>query len=128
VVDDDLSVLGSLKRLLEFDGHEVHVAHGGSEALVLFAASTFDLVISDYEMPGMKGDKLAAAIKTLAPEQPVLLITAYGEALRSAHTPLTCVDLVLAKPFRFSELRLAVASLLRPGCPPVQPGPPKFQE
>jgi CheY-like chemotaxis protein len=60
----------------------------------------------------MKGDRLAASIKALVPQQPIVMITAYGERLRSESNHLPGVDLVLAKPFTIQQLRQAIASLL----------------
>ena len=70
--------------MLAFDGHQVETAGSGKDALALFTKDKYDVVITDYAMPAMKGDELAVAIKSLAPEQPVVLITAYAEMLKSA--------------------------------------------
>lgn len=51
------------------DQYEVETAATGQEALVAFQPGKFDLVIIHWQMPVMKGDKLAAAIKALAPRQ-----------------------------------------------------------
>lgn len=66
----------------------------------------------DYEMPGMNGDELAAAIKALDPHQPVVMITAYPETLASSGNPLVGVDLLISKPFDWQELRHAITKLL----------------
>ena len=78
--------------LLEFDGHEVITASSGNEALALFGQGRFDLVITDYTMPVMKGDELARAIKARVPDQPVIMLTAHAEMMRTAAIPLTGVD------------------------------------
>jgi CheY-like chemotaxis protein len=111
VVDDEALVCDSIRRLLEFDHHEVETAASGAEALVAFQRGKFDLIIIDYEMPVMNGDKLAAAIKALAPQQPIIMITAYGEALRLAGNFPLSVDLVINKPFDFQQFREAVRQL-----------------
>ena len=112
VVDDEPMVCDSTKRILAQDGHEVVTASSAAEALATFEKGKFDLVITDYEMPAMKGDALAAAIKALAPEQPVLMITAYVEPLLSSGNALAGVDLMVSKPFTLPELRQAVANLM----------------
>ena len=56
VVDDEPMVCEAVKMLLEFDGHQVVTAVNGNEALALFDDGGFDVVITDYTMPGMKGD------------------------------------------------------------------------
>lgn len=112
VVDDDPLVADSIRRMLLFDGHVVETAQGGEEALGLFTKGNFDLTLVDYEMPKMKGDQLAAAIKKLDPKQPVVMFTGYAEAVRAADTRSQGVDLVLGKPFDLKELRQMLARLL----------------
>ena len=112
VVDHEPLVCDSIKRILALDGHQVETAASGEAALALFGKDRFDLIIADYELSFMNGDKLAAAIKALDPNQPLVLITAYAEALQSAATPLPDVDLVISKPFDSQELRQAVTRLL----------------
>ena len=72
VVDDECLVRDSLRMVLEFTGHSVEVTANGEEALALLQKSFFDLIITDYEMPGMKGDQLAAVIKARYPNWPCL--------------------------------------------------------
>lgn len=112
VVDDEPIICDSIRRLLAADGHAVEMAVSGRAALDLFQKGRFDLIIVDYEMPGMNGDELAAAIKARNPHQRVVLITGHAESLASSGNPLTGVDLVIAKPFDLQELRNAVAKVL----------------
>jgi CheY-like chemotaxis protein len=108
VVDDEPYVCDAVRMMLAFDGHQVETAGSGKEALNLFAKGKYDVVITDYAMPGMKGDELALALKSVAPEQPIVLITAYAEMLKSAETPLTGVDCIVSKPFLLENLRAAI--------------------
>lgn len=94
--------------MLEFDGHTVQTAGSASEALSLFEQGQFDVVITDYAMPEMKGDKLALAIKQLRPHQPVIMVTAHVDVLQSSTNPLTGVDLLINKPFMLEDLREAI--------------------
>jgi CheY-like chemotaxis protein len=109
VVDDEPFVCDAVKMMLTFDGHEVQTAHGGKEALALFEKQPFDVVITDFAMPVMKGDELAAAIKARVPNQPVIMITAYAEMLQSSEHPLPAVDHMISKPFLLDDLRDAIA-------------------
>jgi len=111
VVDDEPFVCDAVKMMLSFDGHVVETASNGKEALALFDKGKFDLVITDFAMPNMKGDELAAAIKARAPKQPVVMITAYAEMLQSSGNPLTGVDFVISKPFLLENLREAIAKV-----------------
>ena len=69
VVDDEPLVCDAVKMMLNFDGHVVQTAASGQEALAILEKQGFDLVITDFEMPNMKGDELAAAIKARAPKR-----------------------------------------------------------
>lgn len=109
MVDDEPFVCDAVKMMLAFDGHEVQTANSGKEALELFDRDKFDLVITDFSMPMMKGDELATAIKSRVPGQPVVMITAYAEMLQSSGTPLSGVDFMISKPFLLDDLRAAVA-------------------
>lgn len=115
VVDDEPFVCDAVKLMLEFDGHEVMTASNGKEALELLDKEKFDLVITDFAMPGMKGDELASAIKARSPRQPVVMITAYAEMLRSSGNALPGVDCVISKPFLLEDLREAIGSVLPDG-------------
>lgn len=111
VVDDEPLVCDSIKKVLAMDRHDVETASTVEEAMGAFQKGTFDLVITDYEMPAMKGDKLAAAMKALRPNQRIILITAYAETLRHKGNFPLGVDLVLPKPFALQEMRDAVQQL-----------------
>jgi CheY-like chemotaxis protein len=112
VVDDDPLVADSIRRMLVFHGYQVETASSGDEALALFSQSGFDLTLLDYEMPKMKGDQLAAAIKNLVPSQPVIMFTGYGEAVQATDSRPKAVDVVLGKPFDLQQLKHTLARLL----------------
>jgi CheY-like chemotaxis protein len=113
VVDDEPFVCDAVKMMLAFDGHDVETANGGEEALNIFREGKFDLVITDFAMPRMKGDELAANIKARAPNQPIVMITAYAEMLQASGHTLTGVDFVISKPFLLENLREAIVKVLR---------------
>ena len=109
VVDDEPFVCDAVKMMLAFDGHSVETASSGKAALDLFEKTKFDLVITDFAMPAMKGDELALAIKKRDPQQPVVMITAYAEMLQSSGTQLPGVDFIISKPFLLENLREAIS-------------------
>ncbi len=116
VVDDEPLVCAAVKMMLAFDGHEVDTASSGKEALSMLDQGQYDLVITDFKMPGMQGDELAVAIKARDPRKPVVMITAYAELLQGTGNPLPGVDLVISKPFLLENLRAALAKVV-----PAQP-------
>lgn len=112
VVDDEPLVCEAVKAVLRFDGHQVETAGNGREALDLCEKGDFDLIITDYSMPQMRGDELADAIKARIPDQPIIMITAYAETMAASSSRLAAVDSLVSKPFRLEELREAIASVL----------------
>jgi CheY-like chemotaxis protein len=108
LVDDERFVRQSIGKLLSKDEHAVVEANNGAEAFALFTRGQFDLVITDFELPFMKGNELATKIKELAPWQPILMITGHGKG-PGRDNP---VDAVLNKPIHLDQLRIAVAKLL----------------
>jgi CheY-like chemotaxis protein len=109
LVDDQESVREAISFLLKLDDHTVIEAADGAVALEMFMRGRFDLVITDFDMPKMKGNELAAKIKQAHPTQPILMLTAYAERLRDSDNP---VDVILDKPFQLQDLRQAMAELL----------------
>ena len=109
VVDDEPLVRQSVQLLLEDDGYIVDEAESGAAALALFEPGKFDMVFTDYCMPEMRGDKLAAAIKKRSPKQPIVMITAFPEKLTCSDCPLGGVDSFICKPFEADTLRTAIA-------------------
>jgi two-component system phosphate regulon response regulator PhoB len=112
LVEDERAVREALRVLFTMDAHTVVEANNGAEALALFRNGRFDLVVTDFEMPFVKGDELAARIRRLSPQQPILMLTAYSHK-RSVENP---VDVVVNKPFDSTLLRETMAELL------LQPG------
>ena len=109
LVDDDEPLRELLRMMLELDGHQVTEARNGAEALSLFTIGEFDLVITDFEMPAMKGNDLAVRIKLLNPSLPILMITASEWARLDDENP---VDALLNKPLTAPDLRYALGKLL----------------
>ena len=112
IVDDEPLACDAIRRVLEVDKHSIETATSAQEALAAFQTRKFDLLIIDYEMPVMKGDKLAAAIKAQEPKQPIIMVTAYGESLRAAGDFPLAVERVISKPFDLKDFREAVRQVV----------------
>ncbi len=80
LVDDDILVsMGAADMLLDL-GHSATEAQSGAHALKLLESDgPFDLVVTDYAMPGMNGFELAQRIKATHPRLPIVLATGYAE-------------------------------------------------
>ena len=112
VVDDEEIIRDSLTFILKEEGFTVRDAPNGKVALDLIRTNSFDIVITDLEMPEMKGIELLEQITSLAPETLVLIITAYG-SIETAIAALRkgAVDYIL-KPVEFDELLVKIKRLV----------------
>ena len=111
VVDDEEIIRDSLFYILEKEGYTVDKAENGKVAYEKMIANHFDLVITDIEMPMMKGTELLEKIKTLNYQTSVIMITAFG-SLETAITALRngASDYIL-KPVEFDELLIKTKRL-----------------
>ena len=77
LVDDEPNVLRALRRLL--DKYEVFTADSGDSALLLAETQNFDLVITDYRMPGMNGIDFLILFKRMQPNAIRVVLTGYPD-------------------------------------------------
>jgi DNA-binding NtrC family response regulator len=95
------------------DRYEVVATPSAREALDKVIADDFDVVISDVEMPELRGTELLAAILERKPGQLVLLITAFGSIELAVQTVRAGACDFVTKPFKSQVLILAVERALR---------------
>jgi signal transduction histidine kinase len=117
LIDDDPLLIKSLQDTLQEDGHQITATHGGEDGIQAFTAAhkrgePHDIVITDLGMPYVDGRKVAASIKTLSPQTPVILLTGWGQRLMAANDIPPHVDKLLSKPPRLTELRAALSELI----------------
>jgi len=77
-IDDHWNGLIGRKMFLEQFGYEVLEASGWDDGLRLFRSHTVDAVVLDYQMPGMRGDIIAAKMKSINSRVPIMLLSGYG--------------------------------------------------
>jgi CheY-like chemotaxis protein len=80
IVDDEYLILELTKKILEKLGYTVTSRNSGTKALKTFRENpdTFDLLITDLTMPGMKGTELIARVLEIRPGFPVILYSGFG--------------------------------------------------
>jgi DNA-binding response OmpR family regulator len=105
VVDDEPQMCDLVKAMLEHDSHMVLTATSASGAMELLERETFDLMITDYLMPGMKGDQLATHVKQRY-EIKVVMLSACPPT-----RPPREIDYIVIKPFSPFNLRLAIEAV-----------------
>lgn len=106
IVDDEEYVVLTLQEgLKKLPNCEVVVATSGKQALGLFEQQPFDLLITDYKMPGMDGMMLAARVRQLYPRTAIIVITAYPGETLCEQARRVSVQRILDKPVGLVELR-----------------------
>ena len=113
VVDDDRAVRESLRRSLEFNGYDVHLAGDGAEALAGIGAIAPDVVVMDVMMPRLDGLETTRALRAAGNDVPILVLTArdaIGERVEGLDAG---ADDYLTKPFALQELLARLRALLR---------------
>ena len=103
-------MLDILKDVLEHEGHTVETASDGQAGLDSFrvareAGQPFDTVLTDLNMPGLRGDSVAARIKQESPATLVVMLTGLAPCLTAEATTSRAIDYLLTKPVTISELR-----------------------
>ena len=78
IIDDEAGIRDSLETLLTLEGFSVELATEGRSGLDMLARRTYDLLLLDLALPGESGIDLLPRIKTIAPQLPIIMITAYG--------------------------------------------------
>lgn len=111
IVDDEGVSRLLLRHMLEAAGHDVVDAEGVAEAMEMFGAE-YDLVISDFEMPGGTGLDLLQRIGETEHHPRFVLLTGHQERTEFADTRIDQVDGFLTKPVSSSALRDCIEGLL----------------
>jgi len=115
LVDDEEMVRNVLADLLRSEGHSVDVAPDGVHGLEEFRRKNYDVAFVDRAMPGMSGDQVAQALKSVKPDLPVVLLTGFGSLMNSAGEKPAGVDFVLGKPATIADLRAALVRAVNIG-------------
>jgi DNA-binding NtrC family response regulator len=113
IVEDETTLRDSLRRVFAREGYDVEAAGSAEEALAMIEASAFDVILTDIILPGIDGIELLSRSRERAPEQIVIVMTAYAtldtavRALRAG-----AYDYVI-KPVIHEEIRRIVRNALQ---------------
>jgi two-component system NtrC family response regulator len=106
IVDDEKVQREILEGFLVKQGYEAMAAEDGQKALEKFKSGAFDLVLTDYRMPGMDGIQLLREVRRLQPETIVVIMTAYGTVGTAVAAMKEGAYDYLTKPIDLDELLL----------------------
>ena len=123
VVEDDNLFLWTLIHFLEKEGYEVVSAVSGEKAYEMALKGFFDIVISDFHLPGLNGKELIRRVKSIQPTTKTVLITAYQPEETGKEE--TALNAYLNKPIELGNLRKVLQErsarpFYRGGCSPAE--------
>lgn len=113
VVDDEESIREFLDIMLKKEGYEVSLAEDGQQALGVLKNKSFDMVISDLQMPNLNGVELLREVKEQFPDILFMLITAFGTTESAVEAMKLGAYDYITKPFKIDEVRLNIKNALR---------------
>jgi DNA-binding NtrC family response regulator len=118
VVDDDAEMRALLADVLSDEGYAVEGVANGAEALIRLRTESFGAIVLDKNMPGLSGLDLLPGLRTICPDTPVIMITAFGDVATYMDAMEKGAFEYVFKPFRMEELlvvlRRALSSRGRP--------------
>ncbi len=112
IVDDDVSVLHFLARLLTKEGYTVTTSTSGEDALTHIEAQDFDLALVDLRMPQMDGIDVLAELRQRSPDTAAIILTAHGSIESAAEAVRQGASDYLLKPCKSDDLRVSVQDTL----------------
>lgn len=123
LVDDESAIALLFEMELTRMGYYVLTAHSGAAAIRISSEfhTPIDVLVTDWKMPDMNGDKLACDLLVQRPEIKVILMSGYPEADAIAKAFNKEQLILLTKPFSSAKLDESICQLLRP------PGKPNEQ-
>ena len=104
VIDDESSILESLRILLRNEGFTPHVAQGGRQGLEQIASLSPDIVLTDVRMPNVDGIEVLSAVRRQDPGIPVILMTAQATLQSAVQAVNEGAFYYIQKPFRNDDL------------------------
>ncbi len=104
IIDDERSILDTLRILLRGEGFEVSVADSGRDGLLRLPEIEPDVVLTDIRMPGVSGIDVLAAVRESDPDLPVILMTAQASLQSAVQAVNQGAFYYVQKPFRNDDM------------------------
>ncbi len=121
LVAEDNVVLGDVLRFnLQRSGFEVTLARNGTEALRLVESQPFDILVTDYEMPGIDGEELCNRVRNELKLDAIRIVMCSAKGLELDREEIMArlsIEAILYKPFSIRELTTLLESLVMHGGP-----------
>jgi DNA-binding response OmpR family regulator len=104
IIDDEPSIRRSVRKILEIPGHEVDEAADGYAGMAMHATRRYDVIITDFSMPGFDGGEVIASMRRLDEKLKFILISGGDPGSFTTDAADVGAVWVLAKPFTVQEL------------------------
>jgi len=111
IVDDEFEFVNDFARGREMFGYEVYKAADGQGALNIIENKNPDIVLCDYRLPDIDGDKILEKVKTQYPQIKFVMVTAYYDEAVEKRLRTLGADEVIFKPIVLSEIEYLLARL-----------------
>jgi len=113
MVEDDVSFATNLREFLQFEQHVVDMAHNAEDGWQFVQSYQYDVLVLDWELPGMSGVDLCKKIRSGGGAVPILMLTG-KDAVSDKEAGLDSgADDYLTKPFQARELSARIRALTR---------------
>ncbi|MFH1654330.1 MAG: response regulator [Pseudomonadota bacterium] len=114
LIDDEKDLCELIKLNLESGGeYAVEIANSGEEGVKKVKEGSFDLVITDFRMPGMDGEDVLAALKSMNVEPPVILFSIYHDDDSTITGKIrSMADGLISKPIDHEHLNKVIREVL----------------
>ncbi len=112
LADDDAMTREGLAEFFREEGYRVDVASDGAEALAAFEAASVDLLVTDLDMPKLRGERLIEQLRTLDAELPVVVISGQDPLDAGRRSVGLSVSHYFTKPVDLEDVRRRVSALL----------------
>ncbi|MBX9690356.1 MAG: response regulator, partial [Candidatus Obscuribacterales bacterium] len=134
-VDDDVDLTWMVSIMLKEEGHSAEIVHTGTEGWEKAKANQYDLLLLDWDLPGLNGINILRRFREAGNNAPVIMMTAHTSPSDKELALDSGADDYVAKPFNHIELAARVRALLRrartqqaapaPAAAAPPPAPPK---
>ena len=104
MIEDEETIRRFLKNALSRLGHRPRITVDADEGLSAFREERFDVVMTDFGLPGMNGEEVARAVHRASPQTPVILLTGWSSQLTAEGHPLEGVTQIIGKPVTLQVL------------------------
>jgi len=114
LVDDEELVRRSTERVLRREGYEVVPVADGQEALRQYREDRPDVVMLDFEMPGLSGQETLSELLALDPAAAIIMVTGHGTPSQQRELCALGARQVVVKPWKVAGLLNALAQAVEP--------------